>query len=195
MRNEEISLNTKRKLAEKLKELTRKKAFDKITVTELIEGCKINRKTFYYHFEDIYDLLKWTFEEEAIAVVRNYDLKCNPEEIINFVLDYCEENRFLLINACDSLGRDSFGRFFYNDFYDIGLSLISEAERVSGKLIDDRYRKFLCSFYVEAISGILYNWIKSDMSGFSRAEIIAYITSAVGNSLKGIMDEYEVFPR
>ena len=83
----------------------------------------------------------------------------------------------------------------YNDFYDIGLSLISEAERVSGKLIDDRYRKFLCSFYVEAISGILYNWIKSDMSGFSRAEIIDYITSAVGNSLKGIMDEYEVFPR
>ena len=114
MRNEEISLNTKRKLAEKLKELMRKKAFDKITVTELIEGCKINRKTFYYHFEDIYDLLKWTFEEEAIAVVRNYDLMCNPEEIINFVLDYCEENRFLLINACDSLGRDSFGRFFYN---------------------------------------------------------------------------------
>ena len=48
---------------------------------------------------------------------------------------------------------------------------------------------------MEAISGILYNWIKSDMSGFSRAEIIAYITSAVGNSLKGIMDEYEVFPR
>ena len=195
MTHEEISMNTKKALCSTLKELMKHKAFSKITVSELIRECNVNRKTFYYHFEDIYDLLKWTFEEEAIAVVRNYDLKCNPEEIINFVLDYCEENRFLLTNACESLGRDSFGRFFYNDFYDIGLSLISEAERVSGKLVDDRYRKFLCSFYVEAISGILYNWIKSDMSGFSRAEIIAYITSAVGNSLKGIMDEYEVFPR
>ena len=74
MRNEEISLNTKRKLAEKLKELMRKKAFDKITVTELIEGCKINRKTFYYHFEDIQSLLKWILEQEALEVVKNYDL-------------------------------------------------------------------------------------------------------------------------
>ena len=195
MKHEATSLRTKKMFAESLKKQMKTKPFSKITVSEIIKDCGVNRKTFYYHFEDIYDLLKWTFEEEAIAVVRNYDLKCNPEEIINFVLDYCEENRFLLTNACESLGRDSFGRFFYNDFYDIGLSLISEAERVSGKLIDDRYRKFLCSFYVEAISGILYNWIKSDMSGFSRAEIIAYITSAVGNSLKGIMDEYEVFPR
>ena len=186
---------TKIAIMHSLIELLEEKEFTKITVKDIVTRCGINRNTFYYHFEDIYDLLKWTFEEEAIAVVRNYDLKCNPEEIINFVLDYCEENRFLLTNACESLGRDSFGRFFYNDFYDIGLSLISEAERVSGKLVDDRYRKFLCSFYVEAISGILYNWIKSDMSGFSRAEIIAYITSAVGNSLKGIMDEYEVFPR
>lgn len=190
MRNEDISLRTKRKLADRLKELMKKKPFEKITVSELIRDCEINRKTFYYHFEDIYDLLKWTFEEEAVAIVKNYDLMCDSREVINFVLDYCEENRYLLINACDSVGRDSFKRFFYNDFYDIGLSIISEAERVSGKVVDDKYRKFLCSFYVEAISGILYNWIKSDMKEFTRAEVVNYISSAIMNSLKGIMDDY-----
>ena len=195
MRNEDISLRTKRKLADRLKELMRKKPFEKITVSELIRDCEINRKTFYYHFEDIYDLLKWTFEEEAVVVVKNYDLMCDSKEVINFVLDYCEENRYLLINACDSVGRDSFKRFLYNDFYDIGLSIISEAERVSGKAVDDKYRKFLCSFYVEAISGILYNWIKSNGDKLSRSLVVSYISKTISNSLKGIMEEYEVFPR
>ncbi|MGN1406115.1 MAG: TetR/AcrR family transcriptional regulator C-terminal domain-containing protein [Erysipelotrichaceae bacterium] len=190
MHNEEISLGTKRKLARELKGLMKKKPFAKITVSELIKNCKINRKTFYYHFDDIYDLLKWTFEEEAVAVVKNYNLMCDSKEVINFVLDYCEENRYFLINACDSVGRDSFKRFFYNDLYDIGISIISEAERVSGKSVDEKYRKFLCSFYVEAISGILYNWIKSDMKEFTRAEVVNYISSAIVNSLKGIMDKY-----
>lgn len=195
MRNEDISLRTKRKLADKLKELMKKKPFEKITVSELIRDCEINRKTFYYHFDDIYDLLKWTFEEEAIAVVKNYDLKSDSKEVINFVLDYCQENHFLLINACDSVGRDSFRCFFYNDFYDIGLSIISEAERTCGKSVDEGYRSFLCSFYVEAISGILYNWIKSNGNGFSRTEVVSYISSTISNSLKGIMEEYKVFPR
>ena len=57
-------------LCDGLKELMRRKPFSKITVSELIKTCNVNRKTFYYHFEDIYDLLKWMLEQEAVAVVR-----------------------------------------------------------------------------------------------------------------------------
>ena len=57
MKHEEISLNTKKALAEALKLAMKKKPFQKITVSELIEACHVNRKTFYYHFEDIYALL------------------------------------------------------------------------------------------------------------------------------------------
>ena len=91
MRNEEISLNTKRKLAEKLKELMRKKAFDKITVTELIEGCKINRKTFYYHFEDIYDLLGQTFQYLIDQTnLQNINLN-NWQEMLEDILQQVEK--------------------------------------------------------------------------------------------------------
>ena len=31
-----------------------KKPLSKITVSEIIADCGVNRKTFYYHFEDIY---------------------------------------------------------------------------------------------------------------------------------------------
>ena len=28
---------------------------------------RVNRQTFYYHFDDVYDLLEWVFEEDANA--------------------------------------------------------------------------------------------------------------------------------
>ena len=57
MTHEEISLRTKKVLCASLKNQMMHKTFSKITVTELIRDCNINRKTFYYHFQDIYDLL------------------------------------------------------------------------------------------------------------------------------------------
>ncbi|MGN1367950.1 MAG: TetR family transcriptional regulator, partial [Aristaeellaceae bacterium] len=50
MKHEITSLNTKRTLAESLKRLMQKKPLSKITVSEIIADCGVNRKTFYYHF-------------------------------------------------------------------------------------------------------------------------------------------------
>ena len=62
MKHEITSYNTKRTLADSLKKAMQIKPFSKISVSEIIRDCGLNRKTFYYHFEDIYALLKWMFE-------------------------------------------------------------------------------------------------------------------------------------
>ena len=49
----------KQMLADSLKRAISKKSFSKVTVSEIVEDCGINRKTFYYHFEDLYDLLSF----------------------------------------------------------------------------------------------------------------------------------------
>ena len=53
MTNEEVFFQTKKALTDALKKLMSQKAFSKITVSEIIRMCNVNRKTFYYHFEDI----------------------------------------------------------------------------------------------------------------------------------------------
>ena len=73
MKYEAASMKTKRALAESLKKFMRQKPFSKITVTEIVADCGVNRKTFYYHFEDIYALLRWIFEEDAVNIVRQFD--------------------------------------------------------------------------------------------------------------------------
>ena len=74
MRHEITALNTKRMLADSLKKIMEKKAFSKITVTEIITDCGVNRKTFYYHFSDTYALLHWFLEQETTEVLKAFDL-------------------------------------------------------------------------------------------------------------------------
>ena len=53
-----MAIATKKLLADGLKELLEKKTLDKITVKELVATCGVNRQTFYYNFQDIYELLE-----------------------------------------------------------------------------------------------------------------------------------------
>lgn len=190
MRYDEISRNTKKALSDALKEAMKKKAFQKITVSELIQACNVNRKTFYYHFEDIYDLLKWTFEQEAIEVVKHFNLLVDYEEAITFVLDYVEKNDYILNCAYDSIGRDELKRFLYADFHEIVISIIDGAAQEVGKSIEPDYKNFLSVFYMEAFAGILIDWIK-DREHRNRDTVITYISSTIRESLIGILQNYK----
>ena len=44
----------------------------KLTVTDIVNECHITRQTFYYHFEDIPDLLLWMMKR---------NLKRNMQEL------------------------------------------------------------------------------------------------------------------
>ena len=82
MKNEKISLMTKKVLASSLKELMRHKPFSKITVKEIIQNCGVNRNTFYYHFDDIYALLRWMLTDFANGISQKHvignAILCNP---------------------------------------------------------------------------------------------------------------------
>lgn len=185
MKNEEISLQTKKTLSESLKKAMKKKPFQKITVSELIRDCGMNRKTFYYHFEDIYALLKWTFEQEAIEVVKQFDFLVDYEEILNFIMDYVEANDYILNCAYDSIGRDELKRFFSSDFLEIITSIIEQVENKTGKTLDKSYKVFLSHFYMEAFAGMLIDWIKNREQR-DRNLVIRYITDTIRISLLSI---------
>lgn len=177
--------NTKKILAESLKRLMKVKTFSKITVTDIISDCGVNRNTFYYHFQDIYDLLKWMFEKEAIEVVKNFDLLSNYEDAIIFVLDYVSKNDHIINCAYDSIGREGMKRFFYNDFIDIITSLVDTAEKEQGVCLEKGYKRFICDFYTEALSGMLID-IVQDKNQLSRDKYINYLTSFFKDTLKGV---------
>jgi AcrR family transcriptional regulator len=55
--------NMKRQIAAMFLEMAKKKPVDKITVTDLVEACDISRQTFYYHFQDLLEVIEWLAQQ------------------------------------------------------------------------------------------------------------------------------------
>ena len=101
----DISSETKIKMANALKEQVGTKPFSKITVGDIISTCEINRNTFYYHFENIYDLLYWTYEQEIQNIITSFQNANSPiAQAMDFILSYIDKNITLCQTAFESLG-------------------------------------------------------------------------------------------
>ena len=189
MKYEVTSLNTKKLFAEALKQIVVQKSFSKVTVSELIRVCNVNRKTFYYHFTDVYDLLKWTLEQEAIDVVKNFDLIIDYEEAILFVMDYVEKNDVFLNNIYYYVGRDELKRFFYADFIEITTSVIKKIEELTEITVPKEFETFLSCFYTEAIAGTLLEWIVNKEK-HDKQQVINYIFLIFRTALPETIKQY-----
>ena len=185
MKHEVTAFNTKKTLAQSLKNAMKTKPFSKITVSEIINDCKVNRKTFYYHFEDIYALLKWMFEQEAIDVVKHFDLLVDYEEAIRFVMDYTDKNDYIISCVYDSIGRDEMKRFFYADFLGVVTSVIDAAQENLNVHIDPDFKNYVAKFYSEGLAGMLIDWVK-EKDKSDREKVIKYLKLIIEAALNNI---------
>lgn len=161
MKHEVTTLNTKKLLSASLKHCMEKKSLSKITVTDIVTDCGLNRKTFYYHFQDVPDLLKWTLEQEAVDVVKQFDLLNELEEALRFAVRYIRENSHMINCAYDSIGRDELKRFLNHDFQSIVMSIVEQIERKENVHSDPDAKKIICNFYTEGMAGELVDLLKS----------------------------------
>ena len=182
MKQKEMSLATKKEFVAALKKLMAVKPINKITVRELVAECGMNRNSFYYHFEDIYALFKWMVEAEAVEIVKQYDFLMNYHEVIHFVLDYVENNQYLLSNAYNAIGQTGLKQFLYLDFISCMDSLLEQGCQRQGVTLDAEYRKFLCAFYTEAIAGTLLDYIIHPQD-HSREKVISYVERLLRTTL------------
>lgn len=186
MKHEVISYNTKKMLAASLKKIIENKPLSKVTVSEIITDCGVNRKTFYYHFENIYALLNWMLKQEAIEVVKQMDLIVDYEDAIRFVMDYMEENEVILKNIYHSVGKDELVHFFHNDFIELSRSIIERAVQKEQITLPLDFKDLLSRFYTGAIAGILLEWIEGK-AAHDRDKTIQYISLIFHNSITNIL--------
>lgn len=191
MKHEITSLNTKKMFAASLKKAMEMKPLAKITVSEIITDCGVNRKTFYYHFENIYALLKWMLEQEAIAVVKKMDLIADYENAISFVMDYIDENEIVLKNIYHSLGKNELTRFLHTNFTELSDSIIERAASAAHITVPQDFKDFLSKFFTGAIAGILVEWIENK-SDQNREKTIQYLSLIFRCSITHILQEAKI---
>ena len=91
-----MPVNVKLRIAESLIKLSKEKNIDKITVKDLVEDCGISRQAFYYHFQDILDVIEWS-SEQAFQNLLERSLKTeDPEAVLrDFIVASEDANAFL----------------------------------------------------------------------------------------------------
>lgn len=181
---------TKKMLSESLKIFMEKKPFSKITVSEITAACNLNRKTFYYHFQDINQLLKWTLEQEAVGKIKEYSRMKNYKDAIEFTIDYVERNKQLFNFAYKSIGRDELITFFGNDFKEIIKNAIIQNEKNFEITISESFKNFLCSFYSEALTGQIAVLIENNEK-YDKKQLVDYVSLTLSSSISTVIKASE----
>lgn len=169
-----MSKMTKKALARSLKNLMEQKPLSKITVTDITEECGINRHTFYYHFQDIFDLVEWIYLTEAEEAISAPGSPATWEEGLRRLFVYGQENKRFVMGTYESFQKDHLQQFTYKHT-EILIERVMMAN-YSDWEIPERIRKFVVSFYTHAFTGIILNWVENGMKE-NPDEVIAMLSA------------------
>ena len=143
MKHQINSTNTKQMLADALIALSNKKDFSKITISELVSYCGINRKTFYYHFTDIYDLLEWHLNNEVNLALSSFHSITDFDATISYAFHYMNQHTYLKNFIQDALARDKITQLLHKAIYPQACEVIREFELVKKEAFDSDFKEFL----------------------------------------------------
>ena len=82
-------MTTEAKFKLALKELMKEESIDNISVTVLCKKCNCHRQTFYYHYQDIYDLIADILLNEDLGEFENAK---TIEDSLSAFLEYIKNN-------------------------------------------------------------------------------------------------------
>lgn len=93
---------TKNLIKQEFIKLLNKKSLHNITVTEIAKQCKIERKTFYYHYENLPQLVKEIFDEELEDVIKEFNETLSWEESFISAEKFILENKKVVKHMYES---------------------------------------------------------------------------------------------
>ena len=183
---------TKHALAAALKELMAQKPIDKITIHDLTERCGIRRQNFYYHFEDVYDLMRWMFQEEAVSLLRQHEGTLLWQEGLLQLFRYIEENKAVCLCALRSVGREHLKRFFETDVHTIIHRTVEQFGHEVGAIsagVTEADIELTTHFYVVALTGMLESWLLGEIDR-TPEELIAFADRTLMDQVQGARLRY-----
>ena len=181
------SLSTKRLIAQSLKELSEEKPFDKISVGEIAARSNVNRQTFYYHFQDKYDLLKWIYKEDYFFPnMQNLNFD-NWDQCLCGILESVRADRRFCVNTIRHTEQEVTELFLADTvhIFDAALDLLKNQSAEKEKTlrrVDPEEQNFIARFFAYGVCGILVEWIEKGMK--EEPEVVAHRMRNLLNTCK-----------
>lgn len=141
--------------------LLNKKSLHNITVTEIARECKIERKTFYYHYENLPQLIKEIFDEELEKVIEEFNETLSWEESFILAAKFILDNKKVVKHMYESDYKIELEKYIFSISGEIMRKYVRRvAVDTKAKEIDI---KLIAYFYQCALSSSLIQWVATDM--------------------------------
>lgn len=152
---------TKNLIKQEFIKLLNKKSLHNITVTEIAKQCKIERKTFYYHYENLPQLVKEIFDEELEDVIKEFNETLSWEESFISVAKFILENKKAVKHMYESDYKVELEKYIFSISGEIMRKYVRRvAKDTKAQEIDI---KLIAYFYQCALSSSLVEWVATDM--------------------------------
>lgn len=179
------SAATRRAISEALKALMLQKPLDKITIGEIMDACGMRRQHFYYYFTDIYDLLRWTFEEEALQLRREQSGDLPWQEGLLQLFHYIADHRAICLCALDSLGREYLKQLFETDISGIVRRTVDRLARENGFPENAAMEDTAVRFLSLALAGVMESWLRGELTQ-TPEELIGIFSTIFQDYIRGV---------
>lgn len=179
------SAATRRAISEALKALMLQKPLDKITIGEIMDACGMRRQHFYYYFTDIYDLLRWTFEEEALQLRREQSGALPWQEGLLQLFHYIADHRAICLCALDSLGREYLNQLFETDISGIVRRTVDRLARENGFPENAAMEDTAVRFLTLALAGVMESWLRGELTQ-TPEELIGIFSTIFQDYIRGV---------
>ena len=178
---------TKQALEESLKHMLLKKPLDKITIRDITEDCGISRMAFYYHFQDIYDLVEWACIEDASKALQGKKTYETWQEGLLQIFEAVLENKPFILNAYRCISREQMERFLYQLTYGLIRGVVEEQSR--GTAISEEDKSFIAEFYKYSFVGVMLDWIRRGMKE-DYQELVRKISLTLRGNIQNSIDNF-----
>lgn len=154
---------TKNLIKEEFMKLLEEKSFNLITITEIADKCEINRNTFYYHYEDIYTLVKEILADEIKKVDQEFDSSSSWEKSLITASSFFLDNKKAAQNLFKSIDKKDTDAYLYKICESV-MSKYIENECLSKNIeATEEDKALVTNFYRIALVGLLDKWVLDGM--------------------------------
>ena len=153
------SNQTKRLLAQSLQEIMATTPLEKISVNDIVDHAGVGRNTFYYHFEDKYDLVNWYFQNGITGFLVERSAYSSWDAMLDAIVDYLEQNKVFYCNALAYNGQNSLQEYVFEYLCSI---FRQRAKEMMPTATPDQCLN-VGRFYAGALMGVLIPWALGGM--------------------------------
>ena len=152
---------TEKAIFRAFEELLEEKPFDKITVSAIVSKSEVSANTFYYHFQDIYDLLDKWLDRKRNHFFALTQLSGDWTDRLKILLHAMQENPKLVYHISDSITRERLERYVFtsveSQFYDYIEKSTTDIR------ITDEARKLITGFFCCSLLGYVMKFLWVNM--------------------------------